>query len=181
MISKIIKLKVIILSAKTYTEKYAEMTDPIRESTNAIRIIRILDKLTTRMVYLAYIISIIVLLFNRDSRISKVLIPPGISFVLLSVFRSYNDAPRPYEAFDIKPIIIKDTKGKSFPSRHVFSAFLIATSLYFISIPLGIALFIIGTIIAIVRVIGGVHFPRDVIAGALVGILFGIIGWNITF
>ena len=55
MISKIIKLKVIILSAKTYTEKYAKMTDPIRESTNGIRIIRILDKLTTRMVYLAYI------------------------------------------------------------------------------------------------------------------------------
>ena len=169
------------MNTKTYREKYAEMTNPIRESTNGIRIIRILDKLTTTAVYLAYIISIIILLFNRDSRILKVLIPPGISFILLSVFRSYNDAPRPYEAFDIKPIIIKDTRGKSFPSRHVFSAFLIATTLYFISMPLGIALFMIGSIIAIVRVVGGVHFPRDVIAGTVVGILFGIIGWNIIF
>ena len=37
----------------------------------------------------------------------------------------------------------------------------------------------LGSAIALIRVIGGVHFPRDVIAGALIGIIFGIIGWNL--
>ena len=126
-----------------------------------------------------YIIFLLVLLFNRDSRFLRVLIAPGISFVLLSVFRGYNNAPRPYQEFDIEPIIVKGTQGKSFPSRHVFSAFLISMTLYYISVPIGISLMLIGSAIATIRVIGGVHFPRDVIAGALMGILFGIIGWNL--
>lgn len=168
----------IILNKKTYTEKYAELTDPIRKNSNGIRIIRALDRLTTRTVYLVYIVFLGVLLFNGDSRFLRVLIAPAVSFVILSVFRRYNNAPRPYQEFDIEPIIVKGTQGKSFPSRHVFSSFLIAMTLYYVSIPIGITLMIIGSLIAIVRVVGGVHFPRDVIAGALIGILFGIIGWN---
>ncbi len=39
---------------------------------------------------------------------------------------------------------------------------------------------VLGLILAIVRVLGGVHFPRDVVFGALLGILASFIGWNIT-
>ena len=76
--------------------------------------------------------------------------------------------------YDFKPIIEKNKKGESMPSRHVFSAFIIGMAfLYIGEIPLGI----IGLIIAIVRVISGVHFPKDVIVGALVGILCGAVGF----
>lgn len=179
MLNYFIYGKVIALNPKAYGDKYLEMTKPIRESRNGIKIIRILDKLTTSTVYLAYIIFLMVLFFNSHARLLRAVISPGVSFVVLSVFRSYNNAPRPYEAFDIEPIIVKNTKGESFPSRHVFSAFIIATTIYFVSMPVGIALLTIGAIIAIVRVIGGVHFPRDVIAGAVIGIVFGIIGWKL--
>lgn len=177
--NKKIKTKVILLNRKTYTEKYAQLTDPIRKNSKGIKIIRSLDKITTTTVYLTYIVFLGILLFNRDSRFLRVLIAPAISFVILSMFRGYNNAPRPYQEFDIEPIIVKDTQGKSFPSRHVFSTFLIAMTLYYISMPIGISLMVIGSAIALIRVIGGVHFPRDVIAGALIGIIFGIIGWNL--
>ena len=36
-----------------------------------------------------------------------------------------------------------------------------------------------GIILAIVRVLGGVHFPRDVVVGAMIGILFGMIGFRL--
>lgn len=49
--------------------------------------------------------------------------------------------------------------------------------LYIGEIPLGIIVFVCGLIIAIVRVISGVHFPKDVIVGALVGILCGVVGF----
>ncbi|WP_200789018.1 phosphatase PAP2 family protein [Atopostipes suicloacalis] len=102
---------------------------------------------------------------------------PGISFVFVSIFRHYVNAPRPYEVADIEPIIEKETTGNSFPSRHVFSIFVIATTLYFISKPLGILLMIAGVLLAILRVVGGVHFPRDVIAGAIIGIVSGVLGF----
>ena len=64
------------------------------------------------------------------------------------------------------------------PSRHVFSAFIIGMAFLCIGeIPLGIIVFVCGLIIAIVRVISGVHFPKDVIVGALVGILCGVVGF----
>lgn len=54
--NKKIKTKVILLNRKTYTEKYAQLTDPIRKNSKGIKIIRSLDKITTTTVYLTYIV-----------------------------------------------------------------------------------------------------------------------------
>ena len=66
------------------------------------------------------------------------------------------------------------------PSRHVFSAFVIAMSALYICIPLGICMMLLAVIMAFERVICGVHFPKDVIAGAVIGIVSGIIGFYLT-
>ena len=66
--------------------------------------------------------------------------------------------------------------GRSFPSRHVFSAFLIGMLWCIYSVPLGIAAMLLGTYIALERVLLGIHFPRDVIAGAAIGVLSGLVG-----
>ena len=34
-----------------------------------------------------------------------------------------------------------------------------------------------GVLLAVVRVVGGVHFPRDVLCGAAIGILCGAVGF----
>lgn len=162
-------------------ETYEKITEPIRSHPNGIRNLKLLNRVTTTSVYLIYPISLLVLLMNGDKRFWKVLFIPGVSFVLLSIFRNLLNAPRPYEVLDIVPIIDKETKGKSFPSRHVFSVFVIGMTLYYIFKPLGIALMLIGIIVGIVRVLGGVHFPRDVIAGATIGIGCSLIGWLFKF
>ena len=141
------------------------------------KLINHLNHLITTSVYITYPIVLFYLVYLRDVRFWRVLLAPGISFVFVSIFRHYVNAPRPYEVADIEPIIEKETTGNSFPSRHVFSIFVIATTLYFISKPLGILLMIAGVLLAILRVVGGVHFPRDVIAGAIIGIVSGILGF----
>ena len=80
---------------------------------------------------------------------------------------------RPYEKFDVPPVIPKDTKGKSFPSRHVFSATVIAMTFLFMSpwMWLGVALLFVALLEGVVRVVSGVHYISDVIAGMVVGIL----------
>lgn len=59
--------------------------------------------------------------------------------------------------------------GKSFPSRHTFSAFAIAASWFVASVPVAVVLLVAAGVLAVCRVLGGVHFPRDVVAGALIG------------
>lgn len=162
-----------------YEKTYKKFVSSIYKYKYGKETINIINKLSTSLVYLIYPIALFFLGINKDIRFWKVLLIPGVSFVLLSFVRSYINFPRPYEVFDIIPIIDKDTKGKSFPSRHVFSVLVIAMTLYYIWPPLGIFLMFVGGIIAIIRVLGGVHFPRDVIAGAIIGILSGIIGWNL--
>lgn len=100
----------------------------------------------------------------------RILLSSTLGFALETAIRAAIDAPRPYERLGIDPLIRKDTKGRSFPSRHVFSIYAIATCWLAVSLPMGLALMAAGVILAWTRVLGGVHTPRDVVAGALLGI-----------
>lgn len=100
----------------------------------------------------------------------------AIPFVIVTLVRKFINAPRPYELYPFYKAPPKKKRGESFPSRHVFSAFIIATLALSVSIPLAVALFFIGTALAIARILLGMHFIRDVLAGALIGIISGILG-----
>lgn len=166
-------------------EMYIKMTQPFRDNPDMAKGIHIANKLCTGVMYLAYPLLLVYLFFfgKYSSYFSfwKALFVPGISFVLLSVGRALINRPRPYEAFEIPPVIPKDTKGNSFPSRHVFSATIIAVTFILMS-PwswLGLIFFMISLALAVVRVVSGVHYISDVIAGILVAVMAGIIGYLI--
>ena len=144
----------------------------------------VLNSILTKAVYIMYPFLLIYLavyhLTDKEPGFVPALLVPGISFVLLSIFRDKIDAPRPYEMPGAKPPIIqKDASGKSFPSRHIFSIFVIAVTFFWVWPAVGILIGIAGSVLSWVRVKGGVHFPRDVIAGALIGIGCGIIGFYV--
>ena len=108
---------------------------------------------------MAYVVGIIILFDEKNKGLARFVAVTAISFILVSIVRRFINSERPYTMYDFKPIIEKNKKGESMPSRHVFSAFII-----------GMAFLYIG-------VISGVHFPKDVIVGALVGILCGVVGF----
>lgn len=115
--------------------------------------------------------------FNAPlSAVASLALSAGIPFVAVSVIRRLINAPRPYELYDFYEAKPKDKRGSSFPSRHVFSAFLIATLSAEMSIYICIALLTVGVVLAVSRVLLGIHFIRDAVAGAAVGILSGILG-----
>lgn len=157
-------------------DTYNKITYWICKNPRNVKILKAFNNGLTLLVYFMYPSLLLVLAYQQDERLWRVLITPGVSFVVVSVFRYCLNFKRPYEVLDIVPLIEKDTKGKSFPSRHIFSVFVIAMAFSYISLSIGISLIVIGMFLAVVRVIGGVHFPRDVIAGGIIGILSGIIG-----
>ena len=130
----------------------------------------IVGKILTVVTAILYFVEIALLVMNREYKLmAGLIIVPALFFVLLSEFRKKINAKRPYELYGFKPLIKKDTRGLSFPSRHVFSIFIIGGSIWVINRFLGIIILIMGLFLAIIRVITGVHFPRDVIAGAIIG------------
>ncbi len=157
-------------------KSYQVITAPFRRHPCLCRALRLSNRVTTLCVYSIYLLYLLFLFTQRSMQLLPTLVVPGVGFVLLSFYRDCVNAPRPYEVLDIQPIIPKQTRGHSFPSRHVFSVFVIAATLGWQNISLGIFLFVIGLFIAINRVLGGVHFPKDVIVGMIAGLLCGLAG-----
>lgn len=87
--------------------------------------------------------------------------------------------PRPFLSHP--QIILPNLHGlnidpTSFPSSHTYIAFAIATSVFLYGHRrLGSFLFILAIFIAVGRIGTGLHYPTDVIGGALLGILSGLI------
>ena len=158
---------------------YISMTDRINSSRILKHAVVSLYVVLTKVVYIIYPVFIVALFVMGTPGLLRAVLVPGVSFVLLSLFRKIYNSPRPYEVFDFSPVIDKKTKGKSMPSRHVFSMFVIAVTMYcFYKVP-GLVIGAAGIVMAVVRVVGGVHFPKDVIAGAVIGIMSGVIGFMI--
>ena len=100
----------------------------------------------------------------------------GAPFLLVTLLRKKINAPRPYEIYDFYPTPPKNKKGLSFPSRHAHSAFAIGAALCFASPLFGGILLALGALMCVARVLLGIHFIRDVLAGALVGIVSTLLG-----
>ncbi|MCM1257004.1 MAG: phosphatase PAP2 family protein [Roseburia sp.] len=156
-------------------KQYEKISAPFRKNEKALKGIVYLDKGLAGGIFLAYPLFLVDLLLSGSPKWFPCLVVPAVSFLLVSLFRRLYSAKRPYELLDIKPLIPKDTVGKSFPSRHVFSVFIIGMTFFYVNKILGMLVFCIGIVTAFVRVAGGVHFPKDVAAGAVIGVLCGVV------
>ena len=163
------------MNDRDYSHFYQQLTGRIRESGAACFSLRAAGKAATGIMYAAYPILLGKLAMDRDWRqlLATVLIP-GAGFFLLTAVRAKINRPRPYETWKIDPLIPKDTRGNSMPSRHVFSSSLISMAWMSVSVPAGLVLLAVSAAAAWIRVLGGVHYPSDVAAGFLTGILAGI-------
>ena len=100
---------------------------------------------------------------------------PASGFVILSFLRKKINAPRPYEEWDIKPLLDRDSPGQSMPSRHVFSATIISMACLHASLSVGVILLVLSAFLGLARVSGGVHYLKDVVVGYIFGLVWGVI------
>jgi undecaprenyl-diphosphatase len=79
--------------------------------------------------------------------------------------------PRPYEG--IAPVYLFSNTN-SFPSGHAVAAFLAATILLgYLGWKPGLAGYVAATLIGMSRIVLNVHYPTDVLGGAIIGIILG--------
>lgn len=131
--------------------------------------------------YLVYIFAAIAVLYwfwhKPENKLlaRKAVLMAFISFVLArgvvtELIRHIYPRQRPDVAHPIIDLSQKQFEA-SFPSGHAVAMFSIAMSIYFYNKKLGWWLFGMAMVTAVFRVVIGVHFPSDVTAGAILGIL----------
>ena len=84
--------------------------------------------------------------------------------------------PRPFAALsNVHQLIYHSTASKSFPSDHATLAFFLATLLAIHRPQWRWRAYSVAAFIALGRVVVGVHYPSDILAGAIVGTVFGLL------
>ena len=134
-----------------------------------------LSMISELAVYISYPLFLLLLIINKNLYCIRSIAVCGIGFLLISFIRAKLNFKRPYEKFDFSPLIKKERLGHSFPSRHVFSASVIGMSLLAVYPVWGFMVLSLALIMAVLRVLLGVHFIKDTAAGAAAGILIGLI------
>lgn len=86
---------------------------------------------------------------------------------------------RPYLHLKEIRIVGERARGHSFPSGHTSQSFFMATLIiqHFNAGPIGgLTLYSIALLVGITRIYVGMHYPRDVIGGAVLGTAWGLLG-----
>ena len=138
--------------------------------------------------YLPYLLVLFLLFFlfwsNENIKKNRIMVLVSILAALIARFGVkgaillFYNRPRPYinlssanKLISLNPI----ENLQSFPSGHAIFFFSLSTVIYMFNKKLGIFFFICSIMIAIARIFVGVHWPSDILAGAILGILVGVI------
>ena len=128
--------------------------------------------------YLAYLLVaffVVLVVFSQYSRREKweLLLVAGTASVIArlgvtELIRFFYHHPRPFVVLPNVHQLLTDNSW-SFPSGHATFFFALATAVYLYNKQWGIGFFIVATLISVTRVIAGVHYPSDIIGGAIIG------------
>jgi len=120
-----------------------------------------------------WIAATIILLCFRKTRKAGIL--SAIALILSLVvdnllLKNLVARTRPYEVIEGLKILIKKPHDYSFPSGHTGSSFAAAV-IFFLTLPkkYGIPAMVLAFLIGLSRLYLGVHYPSDVISGAIIG------------
>ncbi|WP_314415177.1 phosphatase PAP2 family protein [uncultured Streptococcus sp.] len=162
---------------KNYQEWYGHVAGNIENKPFLLRLLRAFNRFMTVVMPMIYL-TMLATTYLQQGLGKQVLIYvfiPASGFVILSLLRKKINAPRPYEVWEIVPLLDRDSPGQSMPSRHVFSATIISMACLHASLTMGMICLILSAFLGLVRVLGGVHYPKDVVVGYMCALVWGVL------
>lgn len=162
---------------KNYQEWYDHMAGNIENRPFLLSLLRTFNRFMTVVMPMIYLTLLATTYLQQGlgKQVGIYLFIPASGFVILTLLRKKINAPRPYEVWGIVPLLDRDSPGQSMPSRHVFSATIISTAYLHASLSVGVILLVLSAFLGLVRVLGGVHYPKDVVVGYMCALVWGVI------
>ncbi len=125
--------------------------------------------------YFLIAIFLILLFFSRYAKREKLRLfwVTVISIIVARLgvtefIRFFYQRPRPFVTYQVHRLLSENEW--SFPSGHSAFFFAMATAIYLYNKKWGIGFFLAAVLMNISRIIAGVHYPSDILGGAVVGI-----------
>ena len=125
-----------------------------------------------------WILMALVLVLYPDTRRAGNVVIAGMlaSFILNNLFlKNLVARTRPYEVIDGLTLLVDKASDLSFPSGHSATSFVAAVIiLRLLPRRYGVSAMVLAAFIAFSRLYVGIHYPTDVLAGTVSGILIGL-------
>ena len=162
---------------KNYQEWYGHVASNIKNKPFLLSLLRTFNRFMTVVMPIVYLTLLTTIYFREGfgKQVLMYVFIPASGFVILSFLRKKINAPRPYEVWEIVPLLDRDSPGQSMPSRHVFSASIISMACLHASLTMGMICLTLSAFLGLVRVLGGVHYPKDVVVGYMCALVWGVI------
>ena len=156
-----------------YEQRYEQWAAPLRGRPGVVRALNIVNRGIVVVFYAAYALLLGWACVSDPWRLVPLVGVTAVGFVAVSFFRRRFNAPRPYECCAIAALIARDGAGKSVPEPSYLLGLRHRGKLVCGQRAAVVVLPVAAVVLAICRVLGGVHFPRDVVVGALIGSVTG--------
>lgn len=125
-----------------------------------------------------FLFLIILILAIKNYKIAIQAIGAGIlARIIVEFIRLIWHRPRPFVYNNVN--LLFEHNGYSFPSGHAVFFFAVSAVIYLYNKKLGIFFFISSILIVLARVFSGIHWPSDVLAGAILGIVVGYLVYKV--
>ncbi len=92
--------------------------------------------------------------------------------ILTPLIRYFYHRPRPF--LDHQAFQLFSENSYSFPSGHATFFFALATIVWFYDKSWGTVFYFLTTLMVVARVMAGVHYPSDIVGGAIIGMAVGL-------
>ena len=124
----------------------------------------------------ALVVALLFFIFNYRPLAILIIIGTFTLWLVVEIIKAIVDRDRPFLTLDQTRVVGSREKGDSFPSGHTTQIFFLTTLLaYYFQCGLGtsIALYAVAALVGFTRIYVGAHYPRDVIAGIVLGSIWG--------
>ena len=118
------------------------------------------------------ILAVLVSVWRRDPRPAlATLVSVALADLAATALKVLTDRPRPYVANPEQEPLRRAALDVSLPSGHAATSFAAAVVLaHYVPARLAPLLFVLAALVAWSRVYVGVHYPSDIVVGALLGV-----------
>jgi membrane-associated phospholipid phosphatase len=126
----------------------------------------------------AFIAAIVLFLLNYRDLSVKIVLGTLTLWLVVEAIKILSDRDRPFRSIDRTRVIGWRELGDSFPSGHTSQIFFMITLLvhhFQFGIMETAVLYAVAALVGFTRIYVGAHYPRDVIAGTVLGSVWGIL------